>query len=61
MKERGSTTYEGLKTAIQGIYDCSDLFLPLKTAAGVFLTISKVVDVRRSMCSTCKYVINVLF
>jgi hypothetical protein len=61
MKEGGSTAYEGLKTAIQGIYDCSDMFLPLKTAAGVFLTISKVVDVRGSMCSTCKYVINVSF
>ncbi|KIM79164.1 hypothetical protein PILCRDRAFT_570654 [Piloderma croceum F 1598] len=44
MKERGSTAYEGLKTAIQGIYDCSGSFPPLKTAAGVFLTISKVVD-----------------
>jgi hypothetical protein len=54
MKEGGSTAYEGLKMAIQGIYDCSDIFLPLKTAAGVFLTISKVVDVRGSMCSTCK-------
>ncbi|KIM71218.1 hypothetical protein PILCRDRAFT_758976 [Piloderma croceum F 1598] len=44
MKEGGSTAYEGLKTAIQGIYDCSGSFPPLKTAAGVFLTISKVVD-----------------
>ena len=61
MKEGGSTAYEGLKTAIQGIYDCSDIFLPLKTAAGVFLTISKVVDVRGSMRSMCKYVINVSF
>jgi hypothetical protein len=61
MKERGSTAYEGLKTAIQGIYDCSGSFPPLKMAAGVFLTISKVVDVRGSMCSTCKYVINVSF
>jgi hypothetical protein len=61
MKEGGSTAYEGLKTAIQGIYDCSDIFLPLKTAAGVFLTISKVVDVRVSIYSTFKYVINILF
>jgi hypothetical protein len=61
MKEGGSTAYEGLKTAIQGIYDCSDIFLPLKTAAGVFLTISKVVDVRGFICSTCKYIINVSF
>ena len=61
MKEGGSTAYEGLKTAIQGIYDCSDIFLPLKTAAGVFLTISKVVDVHGFICFTCKYIINVLF
>jgi hypothetical protein len=61
MKEGGSTAYEGLKTAIQGIYDCSGSFPPLQTAAGVLLTISKVVDVRGSMCSTCKCVINVSF
>jgi hypothetical protein len=54
MKEGGSTAYEGLKTAIQGVYNCSDMFPPLKTAARVFLTISQVVDVRGSMCSTCK-------
>ena len=30
MKERGSTTYEGLKTAIQGIYNCSAIFPPLQ-------------------------------
>ena len=59
MKEWGSTAYEGLKTAIQGIYDCSGSFPPLQTTAGVLLTISKVVDVRGSMCSACKYVINV--
>ena len=46
MKEWGSTAYEGLKTAIQGIYDCSGIFPPLQTTAGVLLTISKVVDVR---------------
>ena len=46
MKERGSTAYEGLKMAIQGIYDCSGIFPPLQTTAGVLLTISKVVDVR---------------
>jgi hypothetical protein len=61
MKEGGSTAYEGLKTAIQGIYDCSGSFPPLHTAAGVFLTISKVVDVRGSVCSMCKYIINVPF
>jgi hypothetical protein len=54
MKEWGSTAYEGLKTAIQGIYDCSGIFPPLQTTAGVLLTICKVADVRGSMCSTCK-------
>jgi hypothetical protein len=58
MKDWGSTAYDGLKAAIQGIYDCSSSFPPLHTTAGVLLTISKVVDVRRSMCSTCKYVID---
>ena len=53
LKEWGSTTYEGLKIVIQGIYDCSNIFPPLQTTAGVFLTISKIVDVRGSMCSTC--------
>ena len=45
MKEWGSTTYEGLKTAILRIYDCSGLFPPLQATAGVLLTISKVVCV----------------
>ena len=58
MKECGSTAYEGLKTAIQGIYDCSAIFPPLQTTAGVLLTISKVVDVRGSPFSTCKYTNN---
>ena len=49
MKECGSTAYEGLKTAIQGIYDCSGIFPPLQTTAGILLTISKVVDVRGSV------------
>ena len=61
MKEWGSTAYEGLKTAIQGIYDCSGSFPPLQTTAGVLLTISKVVDVRGPMCYTCKYIIDVSF
>ena len=58
MKAYGSTAYEGLKTAIQGIYDCSAIFPPLQTTAGVLLTISKVVDVRGSPFSTCKYTNN---
>ena len=49
MKEWGTTAYEGLKTAIQGIHDCSSIFPPLQMTAGVLLTISKVVDVRGSM------------
>ena len=48
MKECGSTAYEGLKMAIQGIHDFSGSFPPLQTTAGVLLTISKVVDVRGS-------------
>jgi hypothetical protein len=58
MKEWGSTAYEGLKTAIQGIYDCSGIFPPLQTTAGVLLTISKVVDVRES---AVLYVLTVHF
>ena len=49
MKECGSIAYEGLKMAIQGIYDFSGSFPPLQTTAGVLLTISKVVDVRGSL------------
>ena len=51
MKEWQSTTYEGLKTAIQGIYDCSGSFPQLQVTAGVLLMISKVVDVRGSISS----------
>jgi hypothetical protein len=54
----GSTAYEGLKMAIQGIYDYSGIFPQLQTSAGVLLTISQVVDVCGFMCSTCKCVIN---
>jgi hypothetical protein len=56
MTEWGSTTYEGLKTAIQGIYDCSGIFPPLQTTAAVLLTICKVVDVRGSICSALRRV-----
>ena len=42
----GSVVYEGLKTVLQGLYDCSDMFTPLKTATGGLLTIFKIVDVR---------------
>ena len=53
MKARGSNAYEGLKTTIQGVYDCSSIFPPLQTAAGVLLTICKVFDVSGSMYSVC--------
>jgi len=43
----GSVVYEGLKTVLQGLYDCSDMFLPLKAAAGGLLTIFKIIDVCR--------------
>ena len=49
MKKRGSIGYEGLKKAIQGIYNFSGSFPPLQTTVGVLLTISKVVDVRGSV------------
>ena len=52
MKECGSTAFEGLKMAIEGIYDFSGSFPPLQTTAGELLTISKVVDVRGSLYST---------
>jgi hypothetical protein len=42
----GSTAYAGLAVIIQGLYDCSDMFLPLKTAAGGFLAIYHTVEVR---------------
>ena len=44
-KAVGSVVYEGLKTVLQGLYDCSDMFLPLKTAAGGILTIIGLVEV----------------
>jgi hypothetical protein len=61
MKACGSTAYEGLKMAIQEIYDFSGSFPPLQTTAGVLLTISKLVDVRGSLYSTCRYTNNFLF
>ncbi|KAJ6626160.1 WD40-repeat-containing domain protein [Mycena sp. CBHHK59/15] len=43
-KAEGSVAYEGLKTVLQGLYYCSDMFLPLKTAAGGLLEIIKAAD-----------------
>ncbi|KAJ7754384.1 hypothetical protein DFH07DRAFT_823141 [Mycena maculata] len=42
--ELGRTAYDGLSLIVQSLYDCSDIFLPLKTAAGVFLAITGVVE-----------------
>ena len=46
MKERGVTAYRGLIAIVQALSDCSDIFLPLKTACNVILTIQKMFDVR---------------
>ncbi|KAF5324287.1 hypothetical protein D9619_011432 [Psilocybe cf. subviscida] len=43
-KAVGEALYEGLKEVVDALYDCSDIFLPLKTAAGVFRTITKFVE-----------------
>lgn len=48
-QQMGTVAYEGLKIVFQGLYDSSDLLLPLKAASGVLLTILKVVDVRGLM------------
>lgn len=53
MKEGGGVAYEGLKAVAQALYNCSDMFLPLKAAVGVFLEVTKVVDVRWSTRSLC--------
>ena len=47
-KAVGSVVYEGLKRVIEGLYRCSDMFLPLKTAAGGILTFIEVVEVSGS-------------
>jgi hypothetical protein len=44
-KAVGGLAYEGLKAVVDGLYECSDMFLPLKTAAGVFRTVTKFVEV----------------
>ena len=45
----GSVIYEGLKIVVKGLYDCSDIFLPLKTVAGGILTFVEIVEVSGSM------------
>ena len=44
-KAVGGVVYEGMKQVLKGLYDCSDMFLPLKTAAGGLLTIIDFVEV----------------
>ena len=48
----GSVVYEGFKIVVKGLYDCSDIFLPLKTVAGGILTFIGLVEVRGSMYNT---------
>jgi hypothetical protein len=45
-KAEGSVSYDGLKAVAQALHNCSDIFLPVKTAVGVFLEIDNFVDVR---------------
>jgi hypothetical protein len=44
-KAMAATVYEGLKTVVEGLYSCSDMFLPLKAASGAFLKIIKTAEV----------------
>ena len=44
-KAKGSAVYEGLKIVVKGLYNCSDIFLPLKTVAGGILTFIEIVEV----------------
>ncbi|KIM36379.1 hypothetical protein M413DRAFT_292435 [Hebeloma cylindrosporum] len=48
----GSVAYEGLKTVLQGVFDCSDAFLPLKSVSGGLLAIFKIVDFQGTMRSS---------
>jgi len=50
-KVAGSVIYEGLKIVVQGLYKCSDIFLPLKTVAGGILTFIELVEVSGSVYS----------
>jgi hypothetical protein len=57
----GSLVYEGLKTVLQVLCDCSDMFLPLKTATGGLLAVFKIVDVRGSEVWFHELLFNELF
>ena len=48
-REVGSAVYKGTKIVLNGLYDCSDMFLPLKTVAGGILTFIELVEVSGSM------------
>jgi len=52
VEEVGSVVYEGLKIVVKGLYDCSDMFLPLKMVAGGILTFIGLVEVHGSMYNT---------
>jgi hypothetical protein len=54
VRERGNAAYRGLIAVVQALSDCSDVFLPLKTACNVILTIHQVVNVRTSHLCYCK-------
>lgn len=56
----GTVVYGGLKTIMDALYELSDGFPPLKTAAAVFRTISKFVDVRLLVSSTDQWIDQIL-
>jgi hypothetical protein len=49
VQRTASVAYEGLKTVVRGLSDCSDMFPPLKTATQGLLTIIDIVEVSGSM------------
>jgi hypothetical protein len=59
LREKGKTAYQGLIAIVQALSDCSDIFLPLKTACNVILTIYKTVDVRTSHHFVCKKYLHI--
>jgi hypothetical protein len=57
-KAVGGVVYEGLKTVVDVLYECSDAFPPLKTAAAIFQKITKFVEVCALMCDIDPWVIR---
>jgi len=47
---RGGVARRGLIEIVQALYECSDIFLPLKTVCGVILAIHNTLDVRVTAC-----------